>query len=121
MKKRASGRWSSLLGAHEKAMLGGREQSGRQRLRNCQLPSFDTQSRELTKILTWNCALANELNHGDTLSSSRSTENLGRKHLEGGLEDKIRWMKLAQVSRMLPAKLCSCFLRCDGVAAVCRS
>jgi len=37
MKKRASGRWSSLLGAHEKAMLGGREQSGRQKLRNCQL------------------------------------------------------------------------------------
>jgi hypothetical protein len=111
MKKRASGRWSSLLGAHEKAMLGGREQSGRQKLRNCQLRPSIGNPESWAKILTWNCALANELNHGDTLSSGRSTENLSRKHLEGGLEEKIRRMKLAQVSRMLLAKPCSFFLR----------
>jgi hypothetical protein len=119
MRRKALGRWSNLLGARGKEMLGGRGQSGRRMLCSRQLrPSI---SNPDSCLLTWNCALANELNHGDTLSSSRSTENLGRKHLEGGLEDKIRWMKLAQVSRMLPAKLCSCFLRCDGVAAVCRS
>jgi len=56
-------------------------------------------------ILTWDCALANELNHGDALSSSRSTENLGRKHLGGGFGVKFKSMKLAEVSRVLLAKV----------------
>jgi len=46
---------------------------------------FDEQSREVSKSLTWDCALANELNHGGALSSHGSTENLGRKHLGGGV------------------------------------
>jgi hypothetical protein len=57
---------------------------------------------------SWDCALANELNHGDTLRSCGSAENLGRKHLEGRFGGKIESMKLAEVSRILPAKLCSC-------------
>ncbi len=58
-------------------------------------------------ILTRNCALANELNHGHTLSCSRSTENLGRKHLEGGFWGEIGSMKLSKASKILLAKLCS--------------
>ena len=61
-------------------------------------------------ILTWDCALANELNHGDALSSSRSTENLGRKHLGGGFGVNLKSMKLAEVSRMLLAKASSCLV-----------
>ena len=64
---------------------------------------FDEQSREVSKSLTWDCALANELNHGDTLSSSGSTENLSRKHLGGGFGVKFRSMKLTEVSRTLLA------------------
>jgi hypothetical protein len=50
--------------------------------------SSDIALKELPKSLTWNCALANELDHGSALSSRGSTENLGRKHLDGILGKK---------------------------------
>jgi hypothetical protein len=101
MRRKALGRWSNLLGARGKEMLGGRGQSGRRMLCSRQLrPSI---SNPDSCLLTWNCALANELNHGDTLSSSGSTENLSRKHLGGGFGVKFRSMKLTEVSRTLLA------------------
>lgn len=58
-------------------------------------------SENFQMSLTWNGALSNELNHGSALYSSRSTENLGRKHLGGGFGEKCGKMKLAVVSRIL--------------------